>query len=125
MGRPSLCTPELMAEICKRLETGMSLRRLCRAEDMPSKTTILDWADADEVFAGQYARARDRGWDARAEVAVAKAQRSKDPSAGRLAFDAERWYLGKMAPKRYGEKLELSGNKDAPLTVQVIKLADA
>lgn len=35
----------------------------------------------------------------------------------RLEVDSLKWLLSKLAPKRFGEKLELSGDKDAPLFV--------
>jgi hypothetical protein len=39
----------------------------------------------------------------------------------RLRFDARRWYLSKLAPKRYGEKLEatLRGDAEAPIKLTV------
>lgn len=94
MGRPSIRTPELAKAICDKLMDGMSLRAICREADMPGKTFVLDWADADEAFAAQYAHARARGWHDRAEAARDEAKTAEDASKGRLAFDAERWYLG-------------------------------
>ena len=42
----------------------------------------------------------------------------------RLRVDARKWLASKMAPKKYGDKVELSGNKDAPLTVEITRFAD-
>lgn len=97
-------TPEVAQAICDALAAGRSLRSFDRDGELPSSDFVLDWADEDEQFAGQYARARARGWDKRAEAAVEKAQEAEDATKGRLAFDAERWFLGKMAPKKYGER---------------------
>lgn len=115
-GRPSIRSPELADAICDKLMGGMSLRAVCREPDMPSKTFVLDWADDDEAFAAQYARARARGWHDRAELAVDNAQTAEDAAKGRLAFDAERWYLGKMLPKTYGDRQVLAGDPEAPLS---------
>ena len=84
------------------------MRSIGRDDAMPSKTAILDWAANNKEFADQYAHARARGWDARAEAAVEDAKMAEDAAKGRLAFDAERWYLGKMAPKKYGDKLDMT-----------------
>lgn len=35
----------------------------------------------------------------------------------RLRVDARKWLASKMAPKKYGDKLELSGNPKSPLVV--------
>src|SRR5262249_52703816 len=48
--------------------------------------------------------------------------------AARLALDARRWYVGKIAPKRYGEKLEtkteISGPGGGPVQLQVSAAID-
>ena len=33
----------------------------------------------------------------------------------RLRVDTRKWLLSKMAPKKYGDKLELSGNEESPV----------
>ena len=53
-------------------------------------------------------RARAQGYTVRAEKAVDNAQSCNDPQKGRLAFDAERWFLGKMYPKKFGDKVQLA-----------------
>lgn len=64
---------------------------------MPAWSTVHDWMDKDEAFAGQVMRAREAGYHKRATDAVAEAKNAADPAKGRLAFDAERWYLGKLS----------------------------
>lgn len=39
----------------------------------------------------------------------------------RLRVDARKWYASKLAPKKYGEKLELAGDPKAPLGITVIE----
>ena len=40
----------------------------------------------------------------------------------RVRFDARRWYLSKLAPKRYGDKLstEISGPDGGPVKAQIV-----
>jgi len=115
-------TPEIIAAILKGLEDGKSLRRICAGKGMPSKGAFLNWVDEDAELADQYTRVRARGWDAMAEQAVDEAEEAEDASLARLAFDARRWYLGKMAPKKYGDKVALGQADDlGPLTVIINK----
>jgi len=61
-------------------------------------------------FAEQYARARED----QAENLVARAMKIVDEvkaetaevSRARLQFDAFRWHAGKLAPKKYGDRVE-------------------
>ena len=99
-------TPETAEAICVALAEGRTLRSFDGDPTLPSSDFVLDWAEDDQEFAGQYARARARGWDNRAEAALERAHVAEDAARGRLAFDAERWFLGKMAPKKYGDKLQ-------------------
>ena len=99
-------TPEIAERICERLSAGESLRAICRDEDMPAESTVRLWALEDrEGFAARYLRARDLGLDALADEVLDIADGEPDPVRGRLRFDARRWYLSKLAPKRYGERL--------------------
>ncbi len=75
-GRPSLYTEALVAQICRRLAEGETLRAICRDPAMPDKATILRWLGDKEKadFRDQYAHAREMqaGW--RADNAVWAAQ---------------------------------------------------
>ena len=127
MARPSIYTPALAAEICERLAAGESLRAICADPDsvFPDRSTINDWIATDrEGFADQYARARDVGLDVMADellqisdeqaVVYTKTGAAFDPDVqrDRLRVDTRKWYLSKLAPKRYGDKLQVehSGN---------------
>lgn len=125
---------------------GRSLRDVCRDPDMPSLATVFRWL-ADEnksQFREQYARAREAMADAMADELLEIAddgtndwteRRRQDGSSetvlngehvqrSRLRVDARKWLLSKVAPKKYGEKLELAGDKDSPLTVVVRRFGD-
>lgn len=83
--------------ICERLSEGESLASICRDPDMPAWSTVHNWIDSDEAFAGQITRAREVGYMVRADRAILEAKTAEDAALGRLAFDAERWYLGKLS----------------------------
>ena len=127
-GRPSLYTEALAAKICRQLAEGETLRSVCRDVAMPSKTTLLRWlADERNVdFRDQYAHAREMQADALFDEALEIADdvsgdwtEDKDGKKvldheniqrSRLRVDTRKWAAGKLAPKRYGDKLDLGGS---------------
>lgn len=120
-GRPSIYTQQLADDICKALAEGKSLRSICRAEGMPTEATVRMWAADDrEGFYSQYTRARDIGLDCVADEVFEIADGGKDHQRDRLRFDARRWYLSKLAPKRYGDKItqEHTGADGGPIQSQ-------
>lgn len=124
----------MAARICSELADGASLRTICKADGMPNKSTVFRWLAAREDFRDQYARARDAQADALAEETLDIADEASndwmarnDPEnpgwvvngehiqRSRLRVDARKWFASKVAPKKYGEKLELAGDPSAPL----------
>jgi len=73
--------------------------------------------DDREGFAAHYTQARDLGLDTLADQVLDIADAGEDVIRDRLRFDARRWYLSKLAPKRYGERIhtELTGADGGPV----------
>lgn len=124
MGRQTTFTQEMADTICARLADGQSLRSICGDDDMPDRVTVFRWLAANEAFRIQYARAREEQADVLAEEIVQIADdgsndtyQTDDGAAvnhdviarSRLRVDARKWYASKLAPKKYGDKLELDG----------------
>ncbi len=137
-GRPSTYTPEIAAAICERLADGESLRAICRDSGMPDERTVRRWAVDDvQGFSPRYARARDIGLDAMADELLEIADtpregvRIEKSEAGykeiredmlghrKLQIDTRKWYLSKLAPKKYGDlqRIEHSGTLDVAQTI--------
>ena len=110
---------EIRNAVLRRLEEGEALRAICRDPDMPDKVTVWRWIDEDEAFRSQYAQARAKGYDERAERMEENVLAEPDVARARLLFDQQRWYLGKMAPKKYGDKTTIAGDADAPVAVSL------
>jgi hypothetical protein len=49
---------EIGERICRRIEAGESLRRICADPDMPAKSTLMRWRLAHPEFGLRYAAAR-------------------------------------------------------------------
>jgi hypothetical protein len=84
-------------DICERLADGESIVSICKDAKLPSLRTVMSWQADDADFAARIMRAREAGYLIRGERAVEKAKEAEDAGLGRLAFDAERWYLGKLS----------------------------
>lgn len=134
---------EIADKLLERLAEGESLRAICRDDDMPARSTVFKWlADpAHSAFVDQYARARE----AQAEALFEDILEIADDKSGdvkivgrdgeerevcdtefvaraRLRVDARKWMAGKLAPKKYGEKItqEHTGADGAALPAAVI-----
>ncbi len=110
-------------KILDAAEDGIGLKTICD-ELKFYRSTFLDWCDADPALDDRYKRARARGIRNRAEglpkiAREAIGQPAEVVGAYRLLIDAEKWYLSKILPKEFGDKLELAGNQESPLTVVV------
>jgi hypothetical protein len=117
-GRPIAHTPAIARRICERLAAGDSLRTICQSKTMPAQSTVRLWVVDDlEGFSAQYERSRNVGLDVVADDVIHIADNpGGDVAKARLRFDARRWYLSKLAPKRYGDRLDL--NVDAKVEVR-------
>ncbi len=132
MARPSDFTQELATEICKRLADGQSLRHICLSYEMPNASTVHEWVLIDrEGFAKQYARARaiqaENMFDEILEISddgsndymtITKGdvkynvEDHEVTNRSRLRVDSRKWYLSKVLPKKFGDKLDLTSGGD-------------
>lgn len=141
-GRPSIYSLEIVNELCARIVEGESLRSICRDDAMPGLSTIFKWLGEHPEFVDQYTRAKEEQAETMADEIVSIADEQDyekievdgvalavkfDATAvarNRLRMDARKWVASKLKPKKYGDKLELAGDKDSPLTVVVRKFSD-
>ncbi len=139
-GRPSSYSTEKAVRICELISNGKTLKKICREDGMPDKATIFRWLAVNEEFRDLYAKAKEIQAELMAEEILEIADDGINDTytddegqervnadviqRSRLRVDSRKWLLSKLMPKKYGEKLELAGNKDAPLTVQVVRLGE-
>lgn len=142
---PHALDREVAAKVLAQIAAGSSLTSICKRPGMPSMTTFMRWLgeeDADELRE-QYARAREAQAELMAEEIIAISDEecttvradkhgTRDEGGGntevlfdatavarnRLRVDARKWLLSKMAPKKYGDKLEHTGPNGGAIHVQ-------
>ena len=109
MGRlaPIWIDDEHMPKILNLISNGVLMIDIYRMEGMPSSFVINQWLQ-DPKWHHDYARARERMAHVVAETAIKEATENNtdDPQRARLKFDARRWYVGKIAPRVYGDKVQ-------------------
>lgn len=116
----STYTPEKAEAILNLMKEGNSLRQACKEVGV-GKASFLRWVEAVEGLADQYARAREQMLDVQAEELeligdqAVNAETAVQVAGLRLKADNRKWLLSKLAPKKYGDKLELSGDQKNPL----------
>ena len=124
--------------ILLEIEEGASLRSILRRDDMPSQRTFFEWLKDDEEKVKQYARATE----IRADSIFEEILEIADDETGvyyydeagnkkvdngavqrkRMQTDNRKWMLGKMNPKKYGEKIQQEHSGE--LTTNVISLGN-
>ncbi|WP_395019806.1 hypothetical protein [Dongia sp.] len=136
-GRPTDFTENLATEICLRISEGESVRSIVKDEDMPSSSTIFRWLldERYKTFWEQYEKARNiqaelmfeelleiaddgtndyttrmRGADGEEEEH--QILNSEHIQRSRLRVDTRKWYLSKVLPKKFGDKLDLTSKGD-------------
>jgi hypothetical protein len=133
-GRPSKWTQEIEDEICERLSRGEPLRAICRLEGFPEWTTVYGWMERREGFSERVARARENGVEAIAQDTLAMIDaepRYIEDGKGGTRIDAGyvQWLklrteqrmklLACWSPNRYGNRVQVAGDKDNPLQVNI------
>lgn len=120
-----------LTEIFKKIENGLSLRKALIEVHIPA-VTFYEWIDKDEEKAKQYARACEE----RAESLVDEMIDIADDSSkdvieqdlgdgivnhitnheviqrSKLRVDARKWLISKLAPKKYGDKIDVTTGGD-------------
>jgi len=132
-GPRTLRTPENAERICSLIEQGLGLREIGRRLRL-DYADIGHWIRDDELrnggseIAQRYARATHLRAEMMADELLAVADDRSfvgHPDAAamvtqqRLAVDTRKWLLSKMIPRKYGDKIEVSSDPDAPVVTRI------
>lgn len=134
-GRPTVYSQKIADAICTRLSDGEPLRMICRDKGMPSYRTVYKWKEADPDLNSRIACAREAGFDAIAEqcLEIADDERhdwqlskkgviTNEVAIGRARLQVETRLklLAKWSPKRYGDKVALTGDGGGPIQSETV-----
>ena len=131
MGRPTSFSPKLAKRIFDRMACGETLTEICRSPSMPDRSTVRRWLSRHPDLISQYQRARelladtlfdqvlDIADDARGDVTIdGNGKRQVDwenVNRSKLRVDARKWVAAKLAPHKYGERVQHTGANDGPI----------
>ena len=120
---------KISALVLDGMRSGLSAFKACQIAGVP-QSTFSRWVDDDATLAENYARAREALIEKMANELLEIADTpvgSTDSGATdsgavqkqRLQVDARKWLLSKLAPKKYGDKLEVSGDEKSPIAMGI------
>ncbi len=128
--RPERDKAAICQAVLQGMRDGLSAFKSCQAAGVPH-STFMTWLKEDKELADNYAHAREDLIERMANEVLELAD-SEVPETGdgkrdwqaiqqrKLQVDSRKWLLSKLAPKKYGDRLELAGDKENPLQVQTI-----
>lgn len=131
-GRPSLYSKEICDKICLLISSSdKGLHRICKEnKDLPEYATIFGWlCDKDKKeFLDNYARAREEQSEFLAEQIIEisddstgdkkiiykgdeaiEVEDTEFTSRSKLRVESRKWIASKLKPKKYGDKIDVTG----------------
>jgi hypothetical protein len=142
-GRPTTYSKDLADELCRRISHSKhGINTICKDESMPCEATIYNWLNdpTKKYFLECYMRAREAQADFLGEEILSIADETENDTLinpvngnesantewinrSRLRVDARKWLMSKLAPKKYGDKLDVTTGGDK--LIFNVKLTDA
>lgn len=131
MGRPTTYNQDIADKIIHQISTtSLGLRTICRMDGMPNRDSVFEWLKVHKEFSDRYTRAKEMQIELIAEemcdiaddgsndlMVVTKPngeqyeQENKEvTSRSKLRVETRKWLLSKLAPKKYGDKLDVTSN---------------
>ena len=122
---------DLAKKVLEGMHGGLSCFKACQAAGVPH-STFIGWVNVDHELADRYTRAREDLIERMAQevLELSDVDVGLQPDGKRdwaavqkhkLQVDTRKWLLSKLAPKKFGDKLELTGDPDRPLAIQKIE----
>ena len=118
-GRPTDYTPELAEYICDEMAKPRSMVDICNEPDMPDQTTVYRWLVKHDEFRQMYTRAREIQADASIDKGMSEVDAAKDKDeiiGATKKAETRIKFAEKLNPRKYGNKLELSGSLEVQMT---------
>lgn len=112
VAQSKLDNPAIIKELCTRLASGEAMHVICQDKHMPSSSMVYARMGEDEDFRTIIAGAREAQQEFEADniIRMADEATEEDWQVVKLRIWARQWRASKLAPKRYGDKLDLSSS---------------
>ena len=146
-GRPRAYTPEIGEYILTEIAKGRTLTKICSEEKVPCLATVYTWLNPlsrkfEKDFSESYPRARELQADTFADEIIdisddgsndtylkvnkdGKTEECVDYDhiqRSKLRVESRRWRAAHALPRKYGERMQLTGAGDDPLIPQVQRI---
>lgn len=132
--------------LCEKISTtSFGLRRISEFAsqelgEFPTVKTIMEWMNDSKELCERYARAKELQADYMVDESIDIADDAtndwmdkigKDGEVvgyqingehvqrSRLRIETRKWHAAKLNPKKYGDKVEIGGNKENPIHIEV------
>ena len=132
---------DIINQVCKRIIEGESMRNILKDESLPHLSTFLDWISANKAKSEQYARAMEiRGellFEEMIDIAddgtndwmdkygkdgeiIGSQINTEHVQRSKLRVDTRKWYLSKLNPKKFGDKIDANLNHEGKIQLEQI-----
>ena len=128
---------KLFETIFELIENGKSLRKALATVKLSSSTFFI-WIDENENKSKQYARACEERAEALLDEMldivddksndiietdlgdgiIVEKPNNEVIQRSRLRYDARKWLISKLNPKKYGDKVQVGGDADNPINLK-------
>lgn len=121
-GRPTIKTPELIAELLGRVANGESVKDVTDDAHMPHEGTVYAWAKEDQEFSESLKRAHEQEAHCIVNSSAALEQKVLSGEIGynefRVVAQSRQWRASKFNRAAYGDHTTIGGDGNAPLMVK-------
>lgn len=118
-------TLEIMELICNRIAGGEPLYKVCKDDGMPDRITFFKKCQSDSDYAKIYRQALELRGEMHADELTEMADAalnstSENIQARKLQVNTRQWIISRLLPKKYGDRMTLSGDGENPLVTQLV-----
>lgn len=103
-GRPTTYTPELGDLVCDGIISGLSLKKICLDDSLPTSRTVFTWLRTYPDFLRNYDRAKEDQAKAMVEDALDIADNEEiEVGHKNIMVNTRKWASSKYDRKRFGD----------------------
>ena len=127
---------DMFLSIIEQIEGGKSVKSILDQDGYPSRSSFYNWLNenperielykaateirADGVFDDMLEIADDRSKDTFLDAQGNRQQNMTAVNRSRLQLDTRKWVLGRMNPKKYSEKLDITSGGEKLKIVPIV-----